>query len=167
MPCLLPRWVQWMICASVLLTTAGCGKSPKKVPTGTVSGKITLDGEPLKEGCVVHFVPKTVDAELSGGSIDRDGHFVAASGKRLGLPVGDYEVQILPPPADQAQQEEDRKKIMGAVLQAVENKTRNPTLPQFSQESVVPFKYWSETTSKLRVKVEEGDNNVNFNLSSK
>jgi acetyl esterase/lipase len=138
----------------------------------TVSGRVTLDGQPVKEGCVVNFVPKSPAAELACGRIEEDGKFVAASQKHLGVQVGDYEIEILPPAANKSEQDEDRKKIMGAVIATIGKKRANPALPspilpKFSQEAIVPFKYWSETTSKLKFKVQHGENTANFELTSK
>jgi hypothetical protein len=162
----------WQTCVVLLLTAAGCGRSEKAVLLGTVSGRVTLDGEPIKKDCVVNFVPKSPDAELGGGSIKEDGKFVAVSAKRSGLPVGDYEIQILPPKIEKGQQDEDRQKIRAALIDTIIKKREDPNqpiepLPKFSQEDIVPFKYWSESTSKLKFKVAKGENTANFALTSK
>jgi hypothetical protein len=143
----------------------GCWNSASKVVTGQVSGKVTLEGEPVKGGCLVHFVSRETGQVAGVGIIKEDGHFVALSERTPGLPVGEYAIQILPPPQDKAQEEEERKKVMGAVIGAVANKTKNPVIPPFSQEEVVPSKYWSDATSTLTFKVQEGDNSAAFELT--
>jgi hypothetical protein len=54
--------------ALVLLTGCGDGK-PTRVP---ISGKVLIDGQPLKLGSIA-YVPK--GARPSGSAIDKDGHF--------------------------------------------------------------------------------------------
>ena len=72
--------------AGILLLLAGCAGDDT---AGTVSGTVTLDGQPLKEG-VIRFVPAdgktpTADAPIT------DGNFKAT------VPLGEKIVQITAP----------------------------------------------------------------------
>jgi hypothetical protein len=72
-----------VLCAVML---AGCAKKPDR---GTVTGSVTLDGQPLPSG-VIHFVPadgKTATAD----SMITDGKFSAS------VPPGDKKVSISAP----------------------------------------------------------------------
>ena len=62
--------IRTLIVASYLLVATGCGEGrPTRVP---VSGRVTIDGEPLRYG-YVRFVPE--GARPSGGRLDADGKF--------------------------------------------------------------------------------------------
>ena len=68
--------VLFVVCstmASFIALTAGCGPSGPK--TYQVSGKVTCDGKPIKQGSIV-FRPLDKDLSPEGGSI-KDGLFEA------------------------------------------------------------------------------------------
>ena len=55
---------------SFLLIAVGCGGAPEGPPRASVSGKITLDGQPV-EGGTIYFVPEKgpmASATIAGGS---------------------------------------------------------------------------------------------------
>jgi hypothetical protein len=76
------------ICASL---ACGCGDGrPKRVP---VSGKVLIDGEPLKFGAVV-FAPET--GRASTGPLDANGHFsLTCYTQNDGALLGKHRVQVL------------------------------------------------------------------------
>lgn len=117
----------------------GCG-SPDGQKTGTVSGKVTLDGEPLEEGGIA-FDPKDGVGPSSGATI-KDGYYSAA------IPLGEKRVKIT------------ASKMVG------ETKTYDtpdsPTRPVFKE--LVPPKYNIDST--LTITVKEGSNDGAFNLES-
>lgn len=74
----------------VVLCFVGCDSRPTRVP---VSGKVLIDGEPLKYGAVV-FVPE--GGRQSSGIIDADGHFsLMCFEPGDGALVGKHHVQVL------------------------------------------------------------------------
>jgi hypothetical protein len=72
-----------------LVLVAGCGPSGPAV--GTVTGLVTLDGQPLKSG-LIRFVPADGQSQTADGPI-ADGRFTVA------VPIGEKKVQISAPKA--------------------------------------------------------------------
>ncbi|NUQ61265.1 MAG: hypothetical protein HUU20_02185 [Pirellulales bacterium] len=108
------------------------------MPTGEVTGKVTMAGQPLGEGTVVFFSKPGVPAAT--GPIGAGGEF------RLETPVpaGDYKVAIQP--------------LSGAAP------TPESVGAKESPKVEIPPKYLSETTSELTASVKEGPNTVAFEL---
>lgn len=74
----------------LLLASSGCDSRPSRVP---VSGKVLIDGEPLKYGTVV-FVPEA--GRQSTGPIDENGAFALTCYEpNDGALVGKHRVEIL------------------------------------------------------------------------
>ena len=83
-----PRWTG--ACAvAIAVLIGGCGPSN---PLGrkAVSGKVTLNGTPLKSGNI-SFTPKS-DKGVSSGAVIADGAYSIETEK--GLPEGEYVVRI-------------------------------------------------------------------------
>jgi hypothetical protein len=81
---------RWGLLAVVLFFAAGCDSRPTRVP---VSGKVFIDGEPLKYGAVV-FVPD--GGRQSTGIIDAMGNFkLTCFEPGDGALVGTHHVQVL------------------------------------------------------------------------
>jgi len=70
--------------------SSGCSEGrPERV---AVSGRVTIDGEPLKFGSVL-FVP--TNGRVSGGAIDEEGHFVLTCYEpEDGVIPGKYQVSV-------------------------------------------------------------------------
>lgn len=87
-----------IVVASLLIVT-GCGPSegPKISGLVTVSGVVTLDGNPLPNATVT-FVPKRSGAEetSAGGLSDSTGKYILRTGsdKNYGIKPGEYKVII-------------------------------------------------------------------------
>ncbi len=91
--------IQSSTIAFIALMTAiglsGCGSSR---PIGTISGRVTYNGQPVEEGLVSFYDPDTgagSQAELQSGGVFRIRN---AEG---GLPPGEYRVTIMPPTVKQ------------------------------------------------------------------
>ena len=85
-----------VIALCVLLAAAGCGGKPELVP---VRGRITLDGQPVKE-VVVTFSP-IGDTQGNGamGCTDVEGRFTLTDVRgSAGARVGEYKVSLYPAP---------------------------------------------------------------------
>jgi hypothetical protein len=86
-----------VVAGAVLLP--GCGTSVKTVP---VSGKVTLDNQPLTGGQVT-LVPTTTPEKADAaavfmvGTIDSSGTYKISTGGKDGAPVGKYKVTVNPP----------------------------------------------------------------------
>jgi hypothetical protein len=82
------------ICAvlGMVAMTAGCGGGPAAPPLGTVTGTITLDGEPV-EGMSVIFTPS--DSRSSTGMTDKDGNYdLDFDNTHKGAAIGMHKVHI-------------------------------------------------------------------------
>jgi len=79
-----------MIALMVIVAASGCFGSGKP-KTGSVTGKVTLNGAPLEKGQVAFFDPKRGDGATV--SIEKDGVYKIAKV----LEVGDYQVSVFPP----------------------------------------------------------------------
>ena len=131
-----------LLCWSALLTIcllAGCGSGVEAKKTGTVSGKITVEGKPLTHGRVA-FVSSTVGASSFGDL--KEGGTYTLDGP---IPVGEYRVFITPPD-------------LGDTPAGLE-----PEQPQDELKDV-PEKYLDEETTDLKTPVTEGENTCNFDL---
>lgn len=117
------------------LTVIGCGGPVG----GTVTGKLTLDGEAYTDASVIFLSMKTGGGSSAG--VDAEGKFTLPEK----LPAGTYHVYIAPAmPSDDAAM---------------------PTMVLMDKK--VPDKYWSESTTDIRVEVENGPNEVEVPLQSR
>ena len=119
-----------LICACSWI---GCGQGN---PTGSISGKVTHNGEPLTTG-VVMFLDS--DAGIGASAeLDADGVYEV-----LSLPTGQYQVAIQAPPAPSPEEV-----ASGAQLEKLE----------------IPDKYLDPQTSGLTATITEGENSADFTL---
>lgn len=115
------------------MAIAGCGGGKDAQPTGRVSGKVTVQGQPVAKG--------TVTLEMKGGgaaasaAVGADGSFTVAEP----LAVGTYTVSVAPPEPSP----DDAPTPGGAAIAAKTN---------------IPQKYRSSSTSDLTAEVKAGDN---------
>jgi hypothetical protein len=116
---------------------AGCAKKSNR---GTVTGNVTLDGQPLKSG-VIRFVPSDGQT-ATADSIITDGKF------NVSVPPGDKKVSISAP------------KVTGK--QRVYETPDSPTV-DIVQE-LLPAKY--NVQSDLTLKVDAGSQQKDFDLKS-
>lgn len=119
----------------LLLATLLVGCGPKTGPTGTVEGKVTLDGAPFSAASVVFVSPKTgaaASADIQDGGV---------YSMKEPLKVGVYTVYLAP--------------------KAAPEKDGQPTA--VSIDKSVPAKYWSEASS-ISVEVKEGRNQIPVEL---
>lgn len=110
----------------------GCTPQPT---TGTVSGMVTLDGEPYSDAALM-FVDLT-SGQAANAEIEPGGTFKVEQPMR----VGTYKVYLAPP--------------------AVEE-TAEPAA--VTMDAAVAEKYWNESTTDLEITVEEGENDVKIEL---
>ncbi len=126
--------------AFVVGPITGCS-GPSGPPTGAVHGKVTLDGKPLVDASV-EFLP--AQGRPSAARTDEDGNYTLQySVSQAGAVVGTHTVRITtggerPDPAT------------GAMKKFPE---------------LVPAKY--NANSQLQAEIKPGDNELNFELSSK
>jgi hypothetical protein len=116
---------------------AGCGKE-----RGGVSGKVTLQGQPVSEG-EVQFYDREWGAFMTA-KLNADGSYVVRTADGPGLWVGTYQVAIVP---------------------AREDPPLGSTAPPAPKPFKVPPKYWDPKTSGLKITVEDSNRPFDFDLS--
>ncbi len=120
---------------SCIAVAVGC--TPAN-PVGTVKGTASLKGKPYSDAAVM-FV--SLEKGLgSGGDLQSDGSFSLTDP----LPVGSYTVYFAP------------KSVPAAEASAA-------PVPMHVDKSI-PSKYWSESSSDIKVDVKEGDNTVPIDI---
>jgi hypothetical protein len=122
-----------------LAALAGCGGAES-----TVTGTVTLDGQPVGPGVIV-FASAGGASNPSDGAIQVDGSYFLRTGREEGLTPGDYHVGV-------------------TVLDqpAVKPGERSMEVAKY----ITPQKYAEPSTSGLQFTVEAGSNTIDVKLSS-
>jgi hypothetical protein len=138
-----------------VLAVVGCG-GDSKGPTGTISGKLTVNGQPAPAKTQVFFLSNTGDA--TSAEVAGDGTFTI-----MGVTVGSYQVSIKPPAAtsENVSPEEAMRMMYGTEPGG---KGSNPNA--FASEGAVkiPEKYTSFADSGITFEVKEGVNDFALDL---
>ncbi len=114
----------------------GCGQS---TPSGKVQGTVTLKGQPVKQGQVTLF--SEPGRPISSAPISDLGSFEFAEP----VPVGKYQVAILPPAEE-----------LPAGAEPV-GKTN-------AKQVLIPPKFRNEATSQLQADIQAGDNTLKLTM---
>jgi hypothetical protein len=117
------------------LALAGCGAYES-----SVSGKVTLDGEPLKSGTVV-FYPASGGGAAAYGSVQADGSYTLDTGASGGLAAGEYMVTVVA--------------------------TTGPQPGFLFGKMLTPERYGNVKTTDLKFTVKSGGNKIDLPLRSK
>lgn len=125
------------LASGLLIGFAGCGGAGSKV-----SGKVTIDGAPLKMGDI-SFSPVQAGPAATG-KIDANGNYTVRMGTSAGIPPGSYKVTIV----------------------AVESVPATPENPMPLPKMLTPPKYNNADTSGLTAEVKAGSNSIPFDLKS-
>ncbi|MHB8972287.1 MAG: carboxypeptidase-like regulatory domain-containing protein [Pirellulaceae bacterium] len=144
-----------LIVAAIVVCLAFSGCSKKEVlATGSVKGKVTLDGKPLPAGCKITFMHQEKSFPATG-DLGSDGSYSLAFNGKPAVPVGTYDITVVPPkeeagPAPDPSNPDAYKAMMmgGAPSKSPRNKT------------VVPAKYLNAAESGLTCTVVEGQETV-------
>jgi hypothetical protein len=120
----------------------GCGSSSE----ATVSGVVTLDGNPIPKGGMISFVPAAQGTQSYAMSDDSGGYEVY-TGRTEGLRAGEYKVTVVA-----------REK--SALTMAADG---GPPPPG---KEITPRWYAYPDSSGLSFKVEPGSNEINLELTS-
>ena len=147
-----------LVVAMFALLGGACGRG--NLPElGSVSGRITLDGNPVKEA-LIEFTP-VIDGRPSTATSDSSGYYALSyKGSIKGARIGEHDVTMTT--------------FREAVIFDAEDDPGNNGTPTANNEDVapenipgrpetIPAKYAEE---KLRVTVEPGSNTINLELTS-
>lgn len=133
-----------------LLLLTGCTGGGLNVPTGTVSGTVTIDGKPLSDATIT-FIGET-NGDTASGALQSDGTYSLKYGSGFSVPAGDYRVVVVAGAAG------------GSGPANPEDLMKTVKVPQILK-SPIPDKYKDPKTSALVAVVKEGTNpNINFDL---
>lgn len=135
------RCFNLLTAAWLLMLLPGCG--PDEI-LGRVEGRVTFAGEPVAKACLVFENPSKGVYILA--PLDDDGKYLVSMDKGYGLPLGEYAVTVSPPPPDFS---------VGPVAPPTEEE-HFPNIPQ---------KYRDKATSGLKLKVQEGVNQFDVQMS--
>lgn len=81
------------LAAGLFLLLAGCGGNPAQLETAPVSGRVTLDGEPVSTGVVI-FTPE--QGRAGRAELASDGTYtVGTYGRADGAVVGSHRVAVV------------------------------------------------------------------------
>ncbi len=134
--------LQKVVAPLLLLPLAGCGSDPGIAPVFPVTGKITINDQPLKAAtAMVVFKPDTSKKNSStfepSGTLDEQGVYSLVTKGRPGAPLGWYKVVVV---AHDGKQFADMTKT----------RHQRPVVG-----SLLPAKYGSAETTDLAVEVVE------------
>jgi hypothetical protein len=131
--------------AAISIIAAVLGGCSSGAMESQVSGRVTLDGEPIGPG-IVSFVPAGEKHNPAIGAPDADGVYSLKTSRTDGLPAGHYRVSVyvhkMPPGAQ-------------------------PGERLMSTPSAIPDRYENVETSGLEFDVQPGSNTIDIVLTSK
>jgi len=137
------RRLSWAWLAATTPCFIGCTDE-----MSTVSGTVTLDGQPIAVGehvtGVVNFVREDGSGASATAALDRAGRYTLQTGSRSGVQPGNYRVTVA---------------VTRTIFPDDPNGMPIPKL-------LTPAKYGSAQNSGLRAEVKPGSNTFDFALSS-
>ena len=170
------KGVAAILLASIFAVTMtrmdSCTYNPANYPeTASVSGTVTLDGQPL-EGAMVSFVPS--QGRASNGKTDADGNFTLHyTGAIEGAVLGTHRVMIskwIPDPDYEPSKEElamFEATVPSGVLESSDVEMQAETVPMPAPMiDAIPPRYHG-TASELSAEVKDAGNSFDFSLTSK
>lgn len=137
------RLIALCVTIAVLPVVVGCGNG-----LASVSGEVSLDGEPLRGGgevrAIVYLYPEGGSGAPAVGLVDDAGEYSVMTGTKDGVAPGSYLVSI------------SASELIGEDI---------PGVPR-SGRRITPPHYADPRQSDLRVQVAEGSNEFDFALDS-
>lgn len=145
-----------LIAALAVMPLVGCDAGPA---TGLVSGVVTVDGNPIKDA-VVSFYP--TDGRASTGTTDETGRYeLSFTRQRMGAVLGNHKVTVtteILAETDYGANDDYANREGDADLGRIKNRERSELLSA---------NYSDYKRSPLTAIVESGENEFNFDLTSK
>ena len=153
----------WMVITLAYVLGCGQGTSDSyKGPRGTVSGRLMIGGQPLKEGCQVMFQSVT-GGYLAVGTVKSEGKYTLTYNGSFDVPAVAYRIQLSPPPIIEpikSNQPQDPSQMAAKVMGPPGSQTvKEEAKPPF------PANYLSTLSSKLDYTVKAGPNIADFDVT--
>ena len=133
---------RYCICSLLLCCLGGCLNSDQ-VTIAPVVGQVKIDGQPVVNAVIAFEDPATGFAAM--GKIETDGKYVLRSQYGNGIPPGEYRVTVSPPPS---RDDQDRE------------------IPPVPGATKIPPKFQQGATSGMTANVEDGENTLDFDLTT-
>lgn len=148
---MIDRTIVLLTCTATLWT-CGCGGGAG-LPSGgkgTVTGKVTYNGQPVPQGCIVSFIgPNGI---TGSGITDGSGSYRISMRDGRNVLVGGYRISVSPPPPPPLSDDEAMKLSMAG----------KPTVQVVKE---VPERYRNPENSPLAFEVMEGANTFDIALT--
>ena len=150
-------WAAVLVIGVLFLT--GCESGGYSGPTGTVSGTVTLNGQPVPQGCTVAFVSDA--GHTATGQVGAGGQYslsvVGEGGKTSAIPAASYNVSVTPPAEAESSGDYDQMMEESASGEGQAEETT-------PEAEVIPAAFQSTGTSGLSYEVKEGENTIDVKL---
>jgi len=136
-----------------VITLAGCGGGPERSQTGTITGTVTLDDQPIEAGTIIFESDNSRPA--SGKIVDGKIVDVMTYEPGDGVPIGSQRIAI-------------QASSVGESVEVADPSATGPVDLNYmgGGNSLVPKKYTDPNTSGLTAEIEAGENTVSFQLKS-
>lgn len=150
-----PDWKLGVLCTltPLLLALTGCSGGGLSGPTGTVTGKVTYNGEPVPAGCSVVFMHQESSTPASG-TTSADGSYTLTMRGEPKTLAGEYKVSISPPTSNE-QVDANTPGYEATMMEGT---------PDTAQPAPFPDKYMLPETSGLTFTVKEGSNTIDVEM---
>ena len=142
-----------LVCV-VAVFAAGCGGGGlPEGATGKVSGKVTLNGNPVPEGTTVVFMRQS-GGYTATAATDASGAYQLSFRNAPEILVGKYNGGVTPPAVDS-----------GLTPDEIMERGMKGDLPQ-QPKSPIPERYLNAETAGLLFDVKEGENSIDIELTN-
>lgn len=138
------------VCILAVATAIGCSKGGYSGPTGTVTGKVTVGGQPAPAGALVSFMSDKGHA--ASGQVGPGGAYTVLYGGKSDIPAETYKVAVSAA-SQPAMSEADYEKMMATG-----------GTPPPAPKSPIPEKFANPSTSGLSYEVKAGANTIDIEL---
>ena len=150
----------WAVMLGLVVLLAGCEADGYSGPTGTVSGTVTLNGEPVPQGCTVVFIADA--GHTASGEVGAGGEYslsmTGKSGQTNAIPAAKYQVCVTPPAGEETSEDYE------AMMEQSASGEGQASQEGPAQEEVIPAAFRSTGTSNLAYEVQEGQNTIDIQL---
>lgn len=157
------RFLTFATILTLAASLSGCGGGVDDAytgPTGTVTGTVKIDDQPVSSTCAISFVNLEKGFTASART-DSSGNYTLKSKDSENIPVGKYSVTVSL--ADSGAAEPSPEEAMEQAM--AQQESGGEVAPPAS--GVIPAKYASPGSSGLSFEVKEGANTIDIPLSSK
>jgi hypothetical protein len=150
--------------AVLLASTIGCGGGSDHLPRGQVTGKVTLNGEPVSAATIL-FRPET--GRAGRGKVE-NGVIVDAStyGGNDGIVLGSHKIAVQPIPevAPVTTSRMDESPISGKSVQPLPSYAKDMSQPK-AKPVDIPAKYQDPDRSGLTAEITDDGNELSLELT--